>query len=206
MNLHVNLIEEREKRLGGSLHMIFILRAIGVAIPVIVVLLLAQILISTSMATKEYTRTEELIAAKKPQLTLSAEVRKQQRYYGDMLGQLDSWKVMRIDWNRQLSALRPTVPLEVQVTSLHLTRTLLFTNNAPTSIYALDLRGKTAGAAPEANLTRFRLNILKEPGMNTLLAGVDVPEGTFVQDLSPGARPMDRLFELKCLYQPLVSK
>lgn len=206
MNLHVNLIEEKEKRLGGSLHMIFILRALGVALPVVLVLLLAHILISLSMATKELARTEELIAAKKPQLSLSEEVRKQQRNYRDMMGQLDGWKTMRIDWNRQLHALRQAVPLEVQITGFHLTRTLLFTNTVPTTFYILQLRGKTGGAAPESNLTRFRLNILKEPGMNNLLAGVEVPEGAFVQDLAPGARPMDRLFELKCLYQPLVSK
>jgi hypothetical protein len=113
---------------------------------------------------------------------------------------------MRLEWSHQLDLVRQTVPLEVQITSLRLTRELLTSNNIPLAVYALNLRGKTGGYPPEANLTRFRLNLSKSPPLTNTLATVDVPEGTFVEDTSPDARPMGRLFQLNCRFQPREFK
>ncbi len=202
MNLHINLIEEQEKRRGGSPHLLFILRAVGASVPIVVLLILAHLIVSLRMAQTELDRTRQRTEDKKPQLALSSEVKKQERLYRDMLAQLDGWKAMRLDWHRQLAALRQTVPLEVQLTSLSFSQTVAFSNNAPVAAHLLLVRGKTGGAAPENNLTRFRLNLLKAPDMSAGLAEVEVPEGAFVEDTSPNARPMDRIFELNCRYKP----
>ena len=206
MNLHINLIEEDEKRRGGSLYTLFVLRAVAGAIPVLLLLILAHLIVSMRFAQTELERTLQRTDDKQPQLALASEVRKQERFYRDMLAQLDGWKAMRLDWHRQLSALRQTVPLEVQLTSLRLSQTVVYTNNSPAAAYLLLVRGKTGGSAPEHNLTRFRLSLLKAPDIGDSLADVDVPEGAFVEDTSPEARPMDRLFELNCRYNPREFK
>lgn len=203
MNLYINLIEEGEKRHGGAIPLVFIFRAIGVAIPLLAVLFVAHLLITLSMNRTQLIRTEELIAAKKPQLALSVEIMKQLKTYREMLAQMEGWKSMRLDWHQQLATIQETVPLEVQITGLHLSRVLTATtNNTPVTTYALLLSGKTGGASPESNLTRFRQNMLKESLLTNDIDEVSVPEGAFVEDTSPGARPMDRLFEVNCPYKP----
>jgi hypothetical protein len=202
MNLYINLIKEGEKRHGGAIPLVFILRCIGVAIPFLVLLFVAHLLITLSMNRAQLERTEERITDKKPQQALAFDIKKQEKVYRDMLAQLESWKKMRLDWNRQLASLQETVPLEVQLTGLHLTRTLTVTNNRPVATYFLVINGNTGGATPEANLTRFRQNMLKEPKLTNYIDEVIVPEGAFVEDTSPDARPMSRLFELNCRYQP----
>lgn len=201
MNLSINLIEESEKRHGGSLSLLFFLRTLMIAVPAIILLFVAHALITLNMNRAELTRIEELIAAKKPQLTLSAEIMKQQRVYRDMLVQLNGWKSMRLNCGQALEALRQTVPLEVQLTDMTLSRTLSATNKTPVTRFSLLLKGKTGGT-PEAHLTRFRLNLLREPTLANTLADVVVPEGAFVEDTSPGAHPMDRRFELNCTFNP----
>ena len=206
MNLSINLIEESEKRHGGSLTALFVLRSLGVALPLMLVLFVAHVFITLRLERSQLAQTEELIAAKKPQLALSAEIMKQQKLYRQMLAQLNGLRAMRLEWSQQLDLLRQTVPLEVQLTSLRLTRELRASNNIPLAVYALNLRGKTGGTPPEANLTRFRLNLSKSPPLTNTLSTVDVPEGTFVEDTAPDARPMDRLFQLNCRFQPREFK
>lgn len=206
MNLSINLIEESEKRHGGAVPLVFILRSIGVVIPLLAVLFVAHLLITLSMSRTQLSRTEELIAAKKPQLSLSVEIMKQQKSYREMLAQMEGWRSMRLNWHRQLAAIQDTVPLEVQLTGLHLTRDLTVTNNTPRTTYTLLLSGKTGGASPEDNLTRFRQNMQKNAGLTNDIGEVTVPEGAFVEDTSPGARPTDRLFEVNCQYKPREPK
>lgn len=202
MNLYIDLIEEGEKRHGGLIPLVFVVKSIGVAIPLVILLFIAHLLITLSLNQTQLKHTEELISAKTPQITHSAEIEKQKKTYGDMLAQLNGWKNMRVNWNHHLAILQETVPLEVQLTDLQLTRTLKFTNNTPVATYSIAIRGKTGGGTPEANLTRFRLNMQKETGPTNYIDEVNVPEGAFIEDTSPGAHPMDRLFELNCRYQP----
>lgn len=206
MNLSVNLIEDAEKRHGGSLPLLFFLRSVGLSIPVLVILFIAHIAISLAMYKTQLIRTEAQIKDKEDQLALSAEIMKQQKIYRDMLAQMNGWRSLRIDCNKQLDSLRLNVPLEVQLTSLNLSQSLTFTNNAPTAHHLILLKGKTSGANPEANLTRFRQNIVKDPALTDLLSEVIVPEGAFIEDTSEGAHPSDRLFELNCAFKPRVYK
>jgi Tfp pilus assembly protein PilN len=202
MSLHINLIEEGEKRHGGSIPLVFILRSVGIVVPLLILLFISHLLITSSMYRTQLARTEERIADKNPQLALSAQIMKQQKTYRDLLAQLKGWNSMRLDWNQQLASIQEAVPLEVQLTSLTLLRKYTVTNNMPVTAYALVVNGKTGGATPEANLTRFRQNMQKSPGLTNYLEEVTVPEGAFVEDTSPGSRAMDRLFEVNCRYQP----
>lgn len=206
MNLCVNLIEEGEKRHGGSLTTLFLIRALAVALPLALVLFVAHLLISLHLGRNQLVLTEERIVDKKPQLATSADVLKQQKLYRQMLAQLAGFGAMRLDWSVQLDLLRQTVPLEVQLASLHLTRETRLTNTVPKAVHALSLSGKTGGTQPEGNLTRFRLNLLRSPALTNTLSSVEVPEGAFVEDTSPGAHPMDRLFQLNCFYLPREFK
>ncbi|MFO7534624.1 MAG: hypothetical protein R6X19_02905 [Kiritimatiellia bacterium] len=205
MNLSINLIEDSEKRHAGHLPLLFIFRSLVLAIPVIIVLFVVHTVITLNMNRAELIRIEEKIADKKPQLTLSSEIRKQERFYHDMWSQLNGWKAMRMDCSPTLETLRQTVPLEVQLTDMSLSRTQTTTNKTPVTRHTLLLKGKTGGT-PEAHLTRFRLNLLREPGLTNTLADVVVPEGAFVEDTAPGALPMDRRFELNCRFLPREFK
>jgi hypothetical protein len=186
--------------------MLFVMRSAAIAIPLILVLFVIHLFVSLRMDRTQLVRTEERIADKKPQLAVSADIMKQQKLYRQMLAQLNGWRGMRLDWNRQLDLVRQTVPLEVQLTSLRLSRDLRMSNNVPTVFYFLALNGKTGGSQPESNLTRFRQNLLKSPLLTNTLAAVDVPEGAFVEDVSAEAHSMDRLFQINCTYQPMEFK
>ncbi len=202
MNVHINLITDEEKRHGGAIPWMFVLRCVGITIPLLVLLFIAYQLITLNMSRTQLERTEERIADKKPQLALIGEIRKQEKTYRDVVAQLDGLKNMRVDWNRQLAALRKSVPLDVQLISLSVSRRVVTaTDNTPAASYSLLLSGKTGGATPEAHLTQFRQNMLKEPGLTNAIDTISVPEGAFVQDNSPGAASMDRLFEVNCQYK-----
>lgn len=206
MNLSVNLIEESEKRQGGSLSPLFFIRIIAWAIPIIIALIIGHLAICLTLNKSQLERAQAQITDKKDQLVLSAEIMKQQRQYRDLLGQLNGWKALRLDWNKQLEALRLTVPLEVQLTSLDLSQTMMSSNGIPVAVYKLLLTGKTGGLNPESNLTRFRQTVIKDPKLSERLDDVVVPEGAFVEDTSPNAQPSDRLFKLNCTFQPQVYK
>lgn len=206
MNLSINLIEESEKRHGGSMSLLFFVRILGLIIPALVILFIIHLMVSLTLNKSQLERTTASIEDKKDQLAVSAEIMKQQKVYRDMLAQLNGWKSLRIDWNKQLDALRQTVPLEVQLTSLKLTQTMTATNNTPVTLHKLLLTGKTSGPNPEANLTRFRQSLLKDQKLAEFVDEVVVPEGAFVEDTSPEAHPSDRLFELNCTFKPRVYK
>lgn len=200
MTLSVNLIEEGEKRHGGSLTTLFLMRSLAIALPVILILFLSHLLITLRMDRASLARTTERILDKQSQTNDFAKVKAQQKLYLQMKAQLDGFAAIRLDCSRQLTLIQETVPLEVQVTSLHLDRNVSISNNVPTIVYKLALSGKTGGQ-PEANLTRFQTQ-LKGPSLTNTLATVDVPEGAFVEDKSPGALPRDRLFQLNCAFLP----
>jgi hypothetical protein len=205
MNLSINLIEDSEKRHAGPLPLLFMFRSLVLAVPVIIVLFVAHTVVTLNMNQAELIRTEEKIADKKTQKTISSEIRKQKSIYEAMLSQLNGWKAMRMECGPTLEALRQTVPLEVQLTDMSLYRTQATTNKTPVARHTLLLKGKTGGT-PEAHLTRFRLNLLRENGLTNTLADVAVPEGAFAEDTSPGALPMDRRFELNCRFSPREFK
>lgn len=200
MNLHVNLIEDSEKRSGSSVRVIFVTKAILITLPVLFLLFASLLLFRMHLAKGEINRTRELIAARKDQIALSAEVKKQKAAFTEMRKRLESWNRMRIESHSQLAAIRLCVPLEIQLTSLRLTRTDAVTNNAPVAHYTLQLRGKTGGQTPELHLTRLRAHLLRHADLTNALESVEAPPGSFVEDRSAGANPTDRLFLLDCAY------
>lgn len=206
MNFLVNLIEEEEIRRGGSHMALFVLRALGVTVPVAILLFVAHTLVVLRLSSSELVRLEELIEAKKPNLAMSADVMAQKRYFLSMQSHLEGWETMRTDGHRTLAAWRSAVPLEVQLTSLAFSQAATSSNTLLAATAVIRTRGKIKGPEPESHLTRFRLNLVNASGFQDAMEAVDVPEGAFVEDTSPGAQPTDRIFELNARFQPRPFK
>jgi Tfp pilus assembly protein PilN len=203
MNLHLNLILESEKRSGASIRVWFLVRLVLILVPAVLLLYSAYLAYQMITLRKETDHFRELIAARQEQMTLSAQIAKQKKTYEDMLSQIHDWAASRLPVADRLDAFRLTVPLDIQLTSLRLTRTIRYTNSMPVAIYALQIRGKTRGEESELTVDQFLTRLRQTPGLASDLESAQVPPGAFLQDREPGAHPLDRVFLLECLFKPL---
>ncbi len=202
MNLHLNLILESEKRSGASIRMWFAVRTGLMLIPIALLLYLLLLIYQTRSWQREKMHIRDLNAARADQIALSEQIGRQKKMYEEMLTQLEIWEQTRLPLGSSLESLRRSVPLEIQLTSLRLVRTILYTNTLPVARYEMQIRGKTSGEEAEGTVERFLNSILGQPGLLDHVANARVPPGAFLQDREPGAHPLDRIFLLEVLFKP----
>ncbi len=216
MNLRVDLIAEQERRHCSVVTPRFIIGLASSLLVATVVTLVIVSFISARRQAQELKSEEWKWSRLEPEYTRAQALAKRRETAEQIVADLQVWRVSRIDWHGQLTALAAAFPSPIQLTELKLTREIVipptpFPKPAkpgervpkpppplpPRINTTLRLTGKTSSPAAEADVAALLAALNAHPFTNTLASAV-IPPGAFRQDTAAGAGLSDRIVEIVC--------
>jgi hypothetical protein len=203
MNLRVDLIQVAERRSASLVSLSLFLRIL--TFTVISALVFAILVFGKHMRDiNEHLHSVNTSIKKiKPQydeqIALTTNLNRQK----DVLTEFQGWKSARLPVYEQLKAIQDLVPPTIQLTELRIDRVMQTVDKKTARVFKIQIKGRATSARADAEVDKFRQDLLKDPTLQTYLQEIAIPPGSFRQDPDPKAAKTDRLFELVCKYKPL---
>jgi flagellar basal body-associated protein FliL len=203
MNLRVDLIQVAERRSASLVSLSLFLRIL--TFTVISALVFVILVFGKHMRdVNEHlhwvnTSIKKIKPQYDEQIALTTNLNRQK----DVLTEFQGWKSARLPVYEQLKAIQVLVPPTIQLTELRIDRVVQTVDKKTARVFKIQIKGRATSARADAEVDKFRQDLLKDPTLQPYLQEIAIPPGSFRQDPDPKAAKTDRLFELVCKYKPL---
>lgn len=199
MNIQINLIRLSEQRSASVVS----LKAAGIIVAIIVPLVWLLLIVQAHLSLAEQKSQLDLLESRWS--TVSQQRRTAQALETELRGrrsslqELQGWSRSRPEWHTWLDALQDVVPEEVQFRALQSRQTLQLEGGQVARAITLTISGVSVGAEAETLVDAMRRRLATEVwAEETRQARVTA----FREDDRPGARPLDRAFEVRIDFNP----
>jgi hypothetical protein len=197
MNLRVDLILPSERRSASLINPKIMLRAVTVVVPLILAVCIVMLVFNMITLGNQLSMAEADWAEMEPRQKEALSLRGTLARNVQILSEIEGWSASHIDWHRQLLALQEAMPAELQLTSLRVEHAFRGADqNVPGRLFALTLDGRGAETTAERDVERLRSRLR---GSGPFEPIEDATVDAFGAD--PKSRS-DRVFRIKCRYQP----
>lgn len=200
MSLRVNLVAPEEERSAGGINAKSLGRIGTIAIPAIVVFIIAHQFFNGTLASSELRVLESRWETADPKQKHALKLAGRLRYNHETIKELEAWKASHIAWHEQLTAIMEAAPPTIQATTLILSqnRDTNLPDSPPVRNFTLTVEGKTSGENAMRYVEAFKDGITTHANAH-VIASVDV--ANYNADMGEGAEELDRVFQLDCVYK-----
>jgi hypothetical protein len=201
VNLNTNFLYPEEMRSASMVSLKSLLQISAGIIPLIIIILIAHAHIKLeevrSALELEKNQWSNVEVRKEKAEKMSAEL----RTVTASATELNGWRRSRIDWNPLFEGLRRHVPPTIQLKVMTARHSIeLDAKNQLQRVSKVILNGRCAGPDADAKVQNFR-KVLGEQEPFAALARSVIVSG-LVEDLEPGSREGDRVFQIEIDFQP----
>ena len=203
MSLHIDFIYASEQRSASLVSLKFVVRLLGMLIPVAALLFGSIAYFQTRQvkiqlkAVEAHWKTIEPVYLEATQLeTDLASIRAIKK-------EMDGWRNLRLEWAKPLAAVRETVPETVQFTSLRFEENMKIEGTVPVYHGELIIQGRARGTAPRIDVEQLQSNLLEHAHLVDIIHDVVIPPGSFQADPDRDAEREHRIFSLRI---PLIPR
>ncbi len=201
MNLQIDLLLENEHRSGSSVRGRFLLVLAGTTGPAVLLLMLAGLLWSRQAARVERDHAEEEKRRLEPEYRRVVQLSKELKEAETLLGALDAWRTSRLDSRELIRGLQRITPATIQYLQWTMDERLAPTPAGFGRTASMFLKGKVAGARPEADVQQVT-RALREDAF--FAAGIEAAiVRKFAASEAPGEADQ-RVFEIEARFRPRV--
>ncbi|MFT5239838.1 MAG: hypothetical protein ACI9OU_001020 [Candidatus Promineifilaceae bacterium] len=205
MNLRVDLILPTEQRSGNPVSAKSLGRMAAIILPLIVVGIVAKIVWTGIQAERDFNTLKQDLELTKPVHAHAVQLMETFKVNREVKNELTYWASSRLTWHEQILGLMQIVPTNVQLKSFRASEKLnLINDKTPGRQITLNMSGRAVNADAEESV-----KFLVEQLRNTAPFGYGVISNVVMDgraDVSPGAAPTDRTFEIRCTYFTRVFK
>lgn len=198
MNLHVDLMDESERRSGRAVRGKFLAVATGATAAVLLLMMLAGLVWAHHDSVRERADVERDKQAIEPDYRRVVALGRDLKAAEALAGALSRWRDTRLDAYRLTRALQRAVPETIQLTQLLLDEKL---DPAPAGFgrtAGMFLRGKVAGPRPDEAVRRLADALTGDVFFATSIADAQVKR--FAASEAPAEADV-RLFEIECQFR-----
>jgi len=197
MSLRVDLVTPEEQRTAGGISGKSLGRIGTIAIPAIVLFVIAHQFFHRTLASSELRVLESRWETAEPKQKHALSLAGRLRYNHETIKELDAWKASHIAWHKQLFAIMEAAPPTIQATALIVSKSgeANTPDSPPVRNFTLTVEGKTSGENAMQYVEAFKEGIESHPNADGV-ASVDV--ANYNADMSEGAEELDRVFQLDC--------
>ncbi len=205
MNLRVDLILPTEQRSGNPVSVKSLGRMASIIVPLIIVGVVAKVAWSGIQEERDFKTLKQDLELTKPVHAHAVELMETFKVNREVKNELTYWASTRLSWNEQIVGLIQIVPTNVQLKSLRASEKLTLINDKmPARQITLSMVGRAANANAEESVKFLIEQLENTPPFGSGIISNVVMDGR--ADVSPGAAPTDRTFEIKCTYFTRVFK
>ena len=205
MNLRVDLILPTEQRSGNPVSVKSLGRMASIIVPLIIVVIVAKIVWTGIQEERDFRTLKQDLELTKPVHAHAVELMETFKVNREVKNELTYWASSRLSWNEQVLGLMQIVPTNVQLMSFRASEKLnLIDDKMPGRQITVSIRGRAVNGDAEESV-----KFLVEQLENTPPFGYGVISNVVMDgraDVSPGAAPTDRTFDIKCTYFTRVFK
>ena len=200
MSLRVDLILPEEQRSAGGISAKSVGRIGTIAVPAIIVFLVAHQFFNSTLSSSELRVLESRWETAEPKQNHALKLAGRLRYNQDTIRELEAWKTSQITWHKQLLAIMEAAPADVQLTTLIVSQAREGNTapSPPVRRFTLTVEGKTSGENAMQYVEAFREGVATHLHAD-VIASVDV--ANYSADTSKNADALDRVFQLDCVYK-----
>lgn len=201
MNLSTNLIYDSEMRSPSLVSLKSMLQVAAIFFPLIIVILYfyqnVKLAEARSALDVENARWTKMQAEQERSQAMTGELRAIRSSTSELAG----WERTRLEWHALLASLRGHVPPSIQLKVMNVRHALeLDEKNNLQRRFKLSLNGRCAGPDADTKVQGFRQVLGEQPPLDSLVSNVVV--AGLVEDLEPGAREGDRIFQIDIDFNP----
>ncbi len=199
MNLHVDLMDESERRSGRAVRAMFLAIAAGATVAALLLMMLAGLLWAHHDAARARETAERDKQAVEPEYRRVVAIGRDLKAAEALEGTLRRWRESRLDGCGLARALERAVPEAIQITHLVLEEKIESVPAGFGRTASMFLRGKVGGARPDDDVRRLAAALTGDVFFATVIAEAEVKR--FAASDAPEETGL-RLFEIECRFAP----
>jgi hypothetical protein len=201
VNLNTNFLYPEEMRSASMVSLKSMLQVAAILFPAIIVMLIFYAHVKLEEKLSALTLEEARWAKVEVQKSRAETMNRDLRALRSSAEELEGWRRTRLEWNDLLNGLRGHVPASIQLKMLNARHSLeLDAKGNLQRLINLTLTGRCAGPDADTKVQDFR-RLISEQAPFSMIASNVVVSG-LVEDLEPGAKEGDRVFEIGVEFNP----
>ncbi len=196
MSLHIDFIYESEQRSASLVSLKFVVRLIGIVIPLLLLMFGLVVFFQYHQMKSELAGVEMHWKSIEPAYKDALELRAELESVRQIEAEFDRWRSVRLTWAKPLEAVRDAVPPTMQLTRLQAREDLKIDGTVPVYQFDLIMEGRARGISPRTDVEQFQHDLREHPDLVEIVDDVIIPPGSFQADPAPGAEREHRVFRL----------
>ncbi len=203
MSLRIDFILDSEQRSGSLINPVFVLRLIGVLIPLVAFFFGGMAYLESRNLRNNLAGAEAEWRVAEPRYKAAQALQRDLANIRGIEAEINAWRNARHRWPVILGALREIVPPTIQLTQLQSEERLQLDGATPVRLFTLKIWGRARGVSPESDVELFRNSLLTHTGSVNMVRSAVIPRGSFGVDPAPDADRAHRVFQLHAPLYPM---
>ncbi len=203
MSLHIDFIYASEQRSASLVSLKFVVRLLGMLIPVLLLLFGSIAYFQTRQVKVELAAVEAHWKTIEPAYLEARQLERDLESILAIKKEIEGWHNLRLEWAKPLAAIRETVPATVQFTSLRSDESMQLAGTVPVYRTEIIIQGRARGPAPRIDVEQLQSNLLEHAHLVDIIHDVVIPPGSFQADPDRDAEREHRIFTLRA---PLIPR